>query len=32
LNYIKNKIEIIMGASNNNELPLIESLENKNNE
>jgi hypothetical protein len=32
LNYIKNKIEIIMGASNNNELPLIESSENKNNE
>jgi hypothetical protein len=32
LNYIKNKIEIIIGASNNNELPLIESSENKNNE
>jgi len=30
LSYIKNKIEFMMGSSNNNDLPLIEQSENKN--
>ena len=32
LSYLKTKIELIMGVSNNNDLPLIEQSENKNNE